>query len=395
MLSNLALVRPLFLSMKKLLQLSILATFLNISYGQAQDQFTLLADKVVDLFSGEIPLNNNPYPIQWVVAPALAYAPETSWQFGIGGNILFKPKRAEDSARTSFVSFAARYTVNNQLLTSADYTLFSAKEKFIQRGTAYYVQFPRFYYGVGNNTPQINEELFSSTLAGAEHIVYRRVWSKLYVGTGLRYVRTFDIETQEGGLLQTTPPRGVDPNQAVGWSVGLLYDSRNNPLGASTGTLFEFRQRFHREFLGSDFNYEVGVLDLRHYRQPFKARRDILAVQLYGYFSGGETPFTELAALGGGMIMRGYYQGRYLDNLLLAAQAEYRVHVWKKIGAVGFAALGDVAEKFSNFRLSRLKPSAGVGLRYALIPEENLNIRVDFAVGQATNNFYIGISEAF
>ena len=280
-------------------------------------------------------------------------------------------------------------------MTSASYTLFSARETFIHRGTAYYIQFPRFYYGVGNDTPPTNEELFSSTLAGAEHMVYRRVWSKFYLGTGLRYVSTFDIETQEDGLLQTTLPRGIDPNQAVGWNVGLLYDSRDNPLGTSTGTLFEFRQRFHREFLGSDFNYEVGVLDLRHYRQPFKGRRDILAGQLYGYFSTGETPFTELAALGGGMIMRGYYQGRYLDNLLLAAQAEYRVHVWKNIGAVGFAALGDVAEKFRDFKLSRLKPSAGVGLRYALIPEENLNIRVDFAVGQATNNFYIGISEAF
>ena len=381
--------------MKKLLPLFVLSTFLNISQGQSQNQFTLLADKVVDLFSGEIPLSNNPYPIQWVVAPALAYAPETSWQFGIGGNVLFKPRRAEDSARVSVVSFAARYTINNQLLTSASYTLFSARETFSQRGTVYYIQFPRFYYGVGNDTPPTNEELFSSTLAGAEHMVYRRVWSKLYIGAGLRYVSTFDIETQEGGLLQTTLPRGTNPNQAVGWNVGLLYDSRDNPLGTSTGTLFEFRQRFHREFLGSDFNYEVGVLDLRHYRQPFKGRRDILAGQLYGYFSTGETPFTELAALGGGMIMRGYYQGRYLDNLLLAAQAEYRVHVWKNIGAVGFAALGDVAEKFRDFKLSRLKPSAGVGLRYALIPEENLNIRVDFAVGQATNNFYIGISEAF
>ncbi len=95
------------------------------------------------------------------------------------------------------------------------------------------------------------------------------------------------------------------------------------------------------------------------------------------------------------MIMRGYYEGRYLDNLLLAAQTEYRMHVWEKIGVVGFIGFGDVAEKFRNFRLPDLKPSAGIGLRYALIPEENLNIRLDFAVGKATNNFYINISEAF
>ena len=354
-----------------------------------------LADRVIDFFSGEIPLKENTHPIQWVVAPVVAYAPETSWQFGVGGKVLFRPKRALASARTSFIAFAVRYTLNQQLLASPDYTLFSYNERYIQRGEIAYIQFPRLYYGIGNDTPTENEELFSSTLFSIEHLVYRNVFDKLYAGLGFRYAVTYNLEAVEDGLLASEGVVGLGGNQAVGWDLGLMFDNRDNVLSTTSGVLAEFRQRFHQRWLGSDFDYSVGVLDVRHYTKPFSNRQDIIASQLYGYFSFGDTPFTELAPLGGDMIMRGYYEGRYLDNLLLAWQTEYRIHLWKNLGAVGFVGLGDVAEEFRGFNIPDLKPSVGAGLRYTLIPEENLNIRVDVAFGKATNNFYINISEAF
>ena len=384
--------------MKKLCSLGCLFWLTTIAL--AQESTTTegaigLANRVVDFFSGEIPLKNNTHPIQWVVAPVVAYAPETSWQFGMGGKVLFRPRRALESSRTSFVAFAVRYTLNNQLFASPDYTLFSYDERYIQRGEIAYIQFPRLYYGIGNDTPEDNEELFSSTLFSVEHLVYRNVFDKLYAGLGFRYALTYAVETLQDGLLERDNVVGIDGNQAVGWDLGLMFDNRDNVLSTTSGVLAEFRQRFHRKFLGSDFDYSVGVLDVRHYTKPFKNRRDIIASQIFGYFSFGDTPFTELAPLGGDMIMRGYYEGRYLDNLLMAVQTEYRVHIWKNLGAVGFVGLGDVAEEFGSFNIPDLKPSAGAGLRYTLIPEENLNIRIDVAFGKATNNFYINISEAF
>ena len=385
--------------MKKLFLLGCLMFFsLRFSFSQeaeSSEGVLGLADRVVDFFSGEIPLRKNTHPIQWVIAPVVAYAPETSWQFGVGGKVLFRSRRALESTRTSFVAFAIRYTLNNQLLASPDYTLFSYDERYIQRGEIAYIQFPRLYYGIGNDTPIENEELFSSTVFSVEHLVYRNVFDKLYAGLGFRYAVTYGLEVEPDGLLERENVIGIDGNQAVGWDVGLMFDNRDNVLSTTSGVLAEFRQRLHRKFLGSDFSYSVGVLDVRHYTKPFKNRRDIIASQIFGYFSFGDTPFTELAPLGGDMIMRGYYEGRYLDNLLLAVQTEYRVHIWKDLGAVGFVGFGDVAEEFGSFTIPDLKPSAGVGLRYTLIPEENLNIRIDAAFGKATNNFYINISEAF
>lgn len=382
--------------MKHLITLLLFSfVFLRSHPAPAQEKLFDLADKMIDLFSGEIPLDSNQHPIKWVVAPVIAYAPETSWQFGVGGKILFKPRGVGEMERISFISFAVRYTLNNQLTTSPEYTIFLQDEKYIHRGELAYIRFPQLYFGVGNNTPASNEEIFSYNTVSFEHLLYRNIFDKLYAGVGFRVASNFNIEIEEDGLLQSEQPIGILANQAVGLDIGLMFDSRNNVLSTTHGILAEFRQRFHKKWLGSDFDYIVGELDIRSYWQPFTSRRDIIAWQLYGYFSDGETPFTELASLGGDMIMRGYYEGRYLDNHLLTTQIEYRFPIWRDLGAVAFAGIGDVANHFQDFNVPDIKYSIGAGLRYALIPEENLNIRFDFAVGKETTNFYINISEAF
>lgn len=380
--------------MKKIIVL-LFSSFITSFSATAQEKLFDLADQVIDFFSGEIPLDSNQHPIIWVVAPVIAYAPETSWQFGIGGKVLFKPRGVGDIERVSFVSFAIRYTLNHQLMASPEYTIFMRDEKFIHRGEVAYIKFPQLYYGIGNNTTVDKEEIFSYNTVSLEHLIYRNIFDKLYAGIGFKVATNFNINVEEGGLLQLEQPIGVLPNQAVGFDFGFMYDNRDNVLSTTNGILAEFRQRFFRKWLGSDFHYAVGELDFRTYWSPFANRRDILAWQLYGYFSEGETPFTELAALGGDMIMRGYYEGRYLDNHLLATQVEYRFPIWRDLGAVAFAGIGDVANRFQDFNIPDIKYSLGAGLRYTLIPEENLNIRLDFAVGKETTNFYINISEAF
>lgn len=361
----------------------------------AQFSITDLADKVIDTFSGTIEQDSGAYPISWVVAPLLAYSPETSVQFGLGSVLLFKPKDALPTDRSSTLFFAARYTLNQQITASPTYAIFSPGEKYTHRGKINFRKFPQFYYGIGNDTPESNEELYGINTLSIEHVSYRNVVGKLYAGAGLRFFRSYNLDLKEGGLLETTAPIGIRANTAVGMDFGLLFDNRNNLTSTTTGILAEFRQQVHRKFLGSDFDYSLSKLDVRTYWAPFEQRNDILAWQLYAYLSFGDTPFNELAPLGSDIIMRGYYQGRYLDQKHVATQAEYRMQVWKKLSAVAFAGLGDVSPQLSTFRLNELKYSLGAGLRYAVLPEENLNIRFDFAIGKDTQNFYINISEAF
>ena len=361
----------------------------------AQFSVANIADKVIDAFSGTIEQDSGAYPISWVVAPLIAYSPETSLQLGLGSVVLFKPKRALPDDRQSTLFFAARYTLNQQITASPTYIIFGRGEKFTHRGKTNFRKFPQFYYGIGNDTPETNEELYGINTLSIEHVTYRNVIGKLYAGAGFRLLRSYNLDFVEGGLLDTNMPIGTRTNTAVGIDFGLLFDNRNNLTSTTTGVLAEFHHQLHRKALGSDFNYSLTKLDLRTYWTPFAQRNDILAWQLYTHLSFGDTPFNELAPLGGDIIMRGYYQGRYLDQKLIATQAEYRKRVWKKLSAVAFAGLGDVSPDFDSFRFDELKYSLGAGLRYAVLPEDNLNIHFDYAFGKDTQNFYINISEAF
>lgn len=361
----------------------------------AQEKLMDHIEHMMDHFSGEFKADSSEYPVGWVLAPIIAYAPETSLQLGIGSQLVFKPFGAGENTRPSTLEMTARYTLNNQLILSPEYRIFFNEEKYILRGEMTFEKFPQFFYGIGNDTPEENEELYEFSSFEADQILYRQLFSKMYAGFGYRFAYRYKLKLEEDGLLDNSNIPGKSGGRSGGFTLGLLYDNRNNVLNSARGTFVELSHTLHRRFTGSEFDYTLTILDARTYFQPSDERSDVLAFQVYGYFAHGNTPFTDLAALGGGRIMRGYYEGRYLDNHLLAAQAEYRLPLWRRIGAVGFVAVGEVAPQVKDFSLSGIKPSGGIGLRYKIMEKENLNLRFDVAVGKNSSGIYINISEAF
>ena len=188
---------------------------------------------------------------------------------------------------------------------------------------------------------------------------------------------------------------GATGSTSVGVELAAVYDSRDNILNAHRGWYLEVTHGFYGEVLGGTHAFELTRVDLRHYFQPFRRRSDVLAFQLLTHFTYGEPPLGELAALGSDEIMRGYYEGRYLDRKLVAAQAEYRAKLTGRLGGVLFVGVGDVANEASDFTLSNLRGSVGFGLRFLLDKREDLNIRADWGFGNRTNNYYLNIAEAF
>jgi hypothetical protein len=58
--------------------------------------------------------------------------------------------------------------------------------------------------------------------------------------------------------------------------------------------------------------------------------------------------------------------------------------------------VGDVSDDIENFKLEDLKYSAGFGIRFQIMPEEGINLRIDQAFGEGDGGFrYINIGEAF
>ena len=94
--------------------------------------------------------------------------------------------------------------------------------------------------------------------------------------------------------------------------------------------------------------------------------------------------------------MRGYYQGRYRDNRFGAAQGEYRLTIWKWIGATAFGGIGRVAGNMPDSESeSILHPTYGAGLRIRIDKKENVNLRFDYARGDHSDGFYVAFGEAF
>jgi outer membrane translocation and assembly module TamA len=99
-------------------------------------------------------------------------------------------------------------------------------------------------------------------------------------------------------------------------------------------------------------------------------------------------------------MMRGYYSGRYREENLLAAQAEFRYRLIPKLGFVAFAGAGSVYQS-ENLELRNFKPSYGGGMRYFFDVERGLSIRLDYGLGEKRANeerqkgFYVSLGEAF
>jgi len=369
--------------------------FICAFYGssQAQDEEKTTQSKKVDI----VPL------------PVLYSSPETNFGFGALASISFRLGDNAETTRKSNIQPYVLYTVLGQVDATARYTIFTNEEKYIIDGRLSYLFFPEFYYGVGNELPETNEELVSYRRVRIENRVLRKISKKLFAGVQYRYMEMFQVEPEEGGLLETSRVPGFDGSRISGVGAAVVYDSRDNILNAYKGAYLELSNYNYLSGLGSEFDFSTITLDLRKYFKLFPNKEHILAIQGFGNFLTGTAPYKELSEFGGSDIMRGYYQGRYRENNYLAAQVEYRLPLFQNIpegrtklpwyrrfGLTAFAGLGDVANEVNQFNSNTLKFSYGAGLRFKLDRKNNINIRVDYGFGSdGSSGLYLEVGEAF
>lgn len=331
----------------------------------------------------------------FLIVPAITYLPETSWSFGVSGKIMFKFKGADSTTRTSSIYPPFYYTLNKQIFFEPAYTLFFNKEKYVMKGQLGYIKFPQLYFGIGKDNEQERREMYAYKMLKFKHVILRKIKKSLFLGLGYKGTKMYDVEHLEGGLLATKKPLGYKGGKTSGVIFSFLHDSRNKVVNASKGFFLEVNTIFHSRSLGSDFNYASVELDFRKYYRLFKDRPDVFGLQLFGKFTTTGTPFNELATIGGEYLMRGFYKGRYRDFHCLSLQAEYRMHIWDRLGLTFFASAGDVAGELSCFSVKEIKFTYGVGLRIKLDKKSGINARVDCGFMQKGHNFYMGTGEVF
>lgn len=331
----------------------------------------------------------------WIALPAFNYSPENGFGFGGATFRVFKFNMQDTIARSSQIGGLGLYTTKNQAIFSTRYQLFTFAERYSISGQIRYVKFPEFYYGVGQNTPDSNEERVSYQFFRFTQRVLKQIIPGFFAGAELRYFHRYDMELTDGGLLETSQVAGFDGSTVAGIGPVFVLDKRDNINNTFQGYYLLFSAFFHGKALGGQFQYSNYRIDFRDYFRPFKSRDHIIAVQFLGNFIEGTAPFRQLSLLGGNSIMRGYYFGRFRDQHLIAAQVEYRMPLFWKFGIAGFVGYGNVLNRLSDFNFTDLKPSFGGGLRIKVDDKERLNLRLDMGFGQNTSGFYISLSEAF
>ncbi len=332
-----------------------------------------------------------------LVYPVVAYAPETSWEFGLSSLYVYYAKR-DTTNRLSEVNSFTFFTLENQYGVLIDHANYTDNDKWFFLGGLRFQSFPLFYHGIGIDTPEDYIARVDANQIILKERVLRKVCNNLFVGLEVDYQRLSSVKFIDRGGSGFELPRGSEGTTNLGFGLGIVQDNRHNVLNVRDGFFSELAFLNYNTAWGSSYDFTALISDTRIYRPMSK--NNVLAAQFLGQFNFGDVPFNQLALMGGENMMRGYYRGRYRDNHQLATQVEYRflplpLGFTKRIGATVFAGAGSIFDKPAEFNFSDVIFSGGAGLRFLLFPDKDIYTRIDLAFTEEGTGFYIFIGEAF
>lgn len=171
-------------------------------------------------------------------------------------------------------------------------------------------------------------------------------------------------------------------------------DRRTSNMTPTEHHFVEMTLQTYPAAIGTTHPYSFVKLDAR-YLNVSGDGRSILALQGVTRMTVGRPPFQELSPLGGDLIGRGYYDGRYRDQNAAQVQAEWRRHVAGFFGITVFASAGRVWDRFDELSADYIRPAGGAGLRFNLNKDDPTNLRLDFGISHGGTGFYVQFGEAF
>lgn len=332
---------------------------------------------------------------KFIAYPTIAFAPETSWEFGISAVYVYYANQ-DTTNRLSEITAFSFVTLESQFGLWMDHALYSDKSLWFLLGRIRLQQFPLLYFGIGPDTD--GEELAqidASSISIRERIL-RKIKGSLYLGFETDFHRLSNVSLEQFTTEPFEQPPGIRKLTNLGLGLGLVYDDRHNVLNVREGFFGEMGFLRYDERWGSDFEFTSYFFDARYYLPTTKTQ--VLASQLFFSEVDGVAPFSQLSLMGGESLMRGYYLGRYRDQTLLAAQTEYRFLPFpfsKRWGASAFVGAGTVSDGARELDLSKFKVAGGAGVRFLIFKSKDIFTRFDVAVTEDGLGYYFFIGEAF
>jgi len=364
-------------------------------HGQAQD--SVKTDSVTQDSSKFDSFNKKMERLfVWMPVPVYSRSSEAGDIFGLAKYNLFRLSKKDTVSGPSKVSGVGTVSTKGRVNVSLGGELVFNQNHNIALCYFNYRKTPEYIFGIGNDVVKENQEQVTTNRFKIEGNFTWLFSNKLYVGPQFDFANYFDVSADSNSFLRRDNVLGLAGGNNVGLGLAILLEKRNNRYNSTTGGYIEFTYLYYAKAIGSDYEYSRMDLDLRKYFTPWRNLKHVIAFQATTTYSSDGAPFYDLGLMGGEVKMRGYYLGAYRDHVLVDAQTEYRLPVWKIIGLVGFAGVGRVAPKYDELALDGFHFSYGAGLRLKVDSKNNINVRFDFGFGpDGINGSYINFTEAF
>ncbi|WP_430810290.1 MULTISPECIES: BamA/TamA family outer membrane protein [unclassified Carboxylicivirga] len=327
--------------------------------------------------------------------PMAGFSPRTGFIIGVMPVWRIRPRLNESSDfyRPTTIAPSAKISTKGMYEFDFDVQAFTANRwMFISKFQ--YMFLPDEFYGIGNQQKDPPFSRYDINRIAFKTDVLKGISASWFLGLRLD-VNYDDFTDVEGELLNPSIP-GFGGGWANGIGPALAYDNRDDQLYPTKGWFVMCSSAIYDGFMGSDYAFTSTSLDVRKF-VSLHADVSILGFQAMVNATTGDVPFYKLSSIGGNRMLRGIaHPYRYMDRHSWFVQAEWRRHIWWRLGTALFTGTGKVMPEFMQTPFSDLHWVAGAGVRFKVLPDEGLNFRVDFGVSNhGDNGVYFTLREAF
>ncbi|WP_121665652.1 BamA/TamA family outer membrane protein [Mesonia aquimarina] len=320
--------------------------------------------------------------VEFTVMPYVSYNRNLKAMFGVIPMLMYDVDKTDTISPPSISGVAGVYTTNKSYFFTGFTKIYLQEDHWRLSAFVVLGDYNSQFYVTDAEVPGFYDYATKAKIISVD--AQRKIVNDLFAGISLTHAY-YETDYFNGKLPSTTELNSLEGS--------LLLDKRNDIYYPTQGYRAKLKLETSPEWLGNELASDRIIASLDHYLS-MRENKDVLAARLSGKIGLGEVPFERQISIGGKDI-RGYSEGKFRGNGLLALQGEYRWNFSSKMGLVGFGGLSTLYGSENESFDWDLYPGAGVGYRYKAFKKVKFNIGLDVAVGKDDFGVYFRIGESF
>jgi len=333
---------------------------------------------------------------QVIFAPVPFSSPSSGTGVAAGAVAFYNPN---DTPHQWITGGGVVWTSRGTKGIAAFHKMASTNDHFRLNATASFLDQENHFFGIGEDAGDLGDALTLqdkqfNIKATATFLVFTNGFAGVRYQLGTHDARTDEDPDEPPSLTPAPPPDQLDSTLSM-IGPAFTYDTTDSHTQPRRGVEIDATWTFGLDLLGNSFDHDKLMVEGHAYFSL--SERTVLATSAQFCSSDGDVvPYYDLCLFGASADLRGYETGRYRDRASWAVQGEVRHQFKPRWGGVAFFGLGGIAPSAGDLiDESNLLPAGGIGVRYRPFKNNDVQLRVDFAVGKNDHGLYVGIGEAF